>query len=290
MSHRRSLYLATGDLTAADCTGPLPGHPGRLTALERRHRTAKRSTGPSSSGSTPSSCSPHWRTTPSASSPRLSASPVPERRSQVIRPTAARPSTWPCRSIADGRTDLAVVVACGSWLDLVPRMEMADIGLLSKCRRGARSFRPLDRRRDGFIAGEGAAALVLEPTSAAHGRGAACARHDRGRGRLPRGCTGLRAERPPHPALHGEGLAGRGNRARRPRLRQPARQRNAKGRPGRAAIGRRLVPRSRGARAPVRPQAVHRPHGGCQRCAGVDRLHRGRTPRHGSGNSELRRG
>jgi 3-oxoacyl-(acyl-carrier-protein) synthase len=76
------------------------------------------------------------------------------------------------RSVLHGRTDLAVVVGSGSWIGDVPRLELAGLGLLSRCRDGARSFRPFDRRRDGFIVGEGAAALVLERAGHARRRGA----------------------------------------------------------------------------------------------------------------------
>jgi 3-oxoacyl-[acyl-carrier-protein] synthase II len=44
--------------------------------------------------------------------------------------------------------------------------------LLSKAARGASSFRPFDRGRDGFLTGEGGAALLFEPADAARARGA----------------------------------------------------------------------------------------------------------------------
>jgi 3-oxoacyl-[acyl-carrier-protein] synthase II len=75
------------------------------------------------------------------------------------------------RSIQDGHADIAMAVACGSWINEIPLLEMAGLGLLSRCRHGAGSFRPLDRRRDGFIPGEGAAALVLESAQSAERRG-----------------------------------------------------------------------------------------------------------------------
>lgn len=77
------------------------------------------------------------------------------------------------RSIRSGRTDAALAVGVGSWITPVVRYEMAGLGLLSRGRQGAQSFRPFDRRRDGFLPGEGAAALVLETAERAARRGAA---------------------------------------------------------------------------------------------------------------------
>ena len=64
------------------------------------------------------------------------------------------------------------MVGSGSWIDPVPLHEMATLGLLSRARRGAASYRPFDRRRDGFLAGEGGAALVLERRGHAAARSA----------------------------------------------------------------------------------------------------------------------
>ncbi|MBF0464033.1 MAG: hypothetical protein HQK88_11205 [Nitrospirae bacterium] len=76
------------------------------------------------------------------------------------------------RSINQGRADIALAVGCGSWLSPVPMYEMEGLGLLSACSAGAASFRPFDRRRDGFIAGEGGAAILLERYDIAKSRGA----------------------------------------------------------------------------------------------------------------------
>jgi len=65
------------------------------------------------------------------------------------------------RSIRHGHADVALVVGCGNWITEIPRYEMEGLGILSRCRDGAQSFRPFDRRRDGFIPGEGGAALFL---------------------------------------------------------------------------------------------------------------------------------
>ncbi len=76
------------------------------------------------------------------------------------------------RSIKEGRADLALAVGYGNWITEIPLYELDGLGLLSRCRHGARSFRPFDRARDGFIPGEGGAAFVLEPLGHAVSRGA----------------------------------------------------------------------------------------------------------------------
>ena len=77
-----------------------------------------------------------------------------------------------CRSIRAGRADVAVAVGCGSWVNEVALFELAELGLLSKGRQLVRSYRPFDSRRDGFLAGEGGAAIVLEDERHARARGA----------------------------------------------------------------------------------------------------------------------
>jgi 3-oxoacyl-[acyl-carrier-protein] synthase II len=77
-----------------------------------------------------------------------------------------------CRAIRQNKADIAVAVGYGSWINEVPLYELDTLGLLSRCREGARSFRPFDRKRDGFIPGEGGAALFLEAYGPAKRRGA----------------------------------------------------------------------------------------------------------------------
>ncbi len=89
-----------------------------------------------------------------------------------LSPCGAHALELAARSIQDGHADIAMAVACGSWVNEIPLLEMTGLGLLSRCRHGAASFRPLDRRRDGFIPGEGGGALVLESAESAHRRGA----------------------------------------------------------------------------------------------------------------------
>ena len=75
--------------------------------------------------------------------------------------------------LRQGKADMALVVGCGNWITEIPMYEIDGLGMLSKCRHGIESFKPFDRRRDGFIPGEGGAALLLETLEAASGRGAA---------------------------------------------------------------------------------------------------------------------
>jgi 3-oxoacyl-[acyl-carrier-protein] synthase II len=75
------------------------------------------------------------------------------------------------RSIQHDRADVALAVGCGSWITTIPLYELEGLGLLSKCKLGARSFRPFDRSRDGFIPGEGGAALFLEAEESVKQRG-----------------------------------------------------------------------------------------------------------------------
>lgn len=88
-------------------------------------------------------------------------------------PCGAQALELACQGVRHERADAALVVGCGSWITTVPRYEMMDLGMLSRCRDGVRSLKPFDRRRDGFIAGEGGAALLLEAEDHARERGAA---------------------------------------------------------------------------------------------------------------------
>ncbi len=76
------------------------------------------------------------------------------------------------RAIRYGEADLGLVVGCGSWVSPFILFEVDGCGMLSKAAKGASSFRPFDRGRDGFLTGEGGAALLLEPADAARARGA----------------------------------------------------------------------------------------------------------------------
>ena len=99
-----------------------------------------------------------------------------------LSPCGAQALEMCARNVRHGRAKMALAVGSGSWLNGVTLFELSHLGLLSKARRGPASFRPLDRRRDGFLPGEGAAALVLEPLEQARERGAAVLGLVRGEG------------------------------------------------------------------------------------------------------------
>ncbi len=90
---------------------------------------------------------------------------------EFMGPNTSLASLSPCggnalelayRSIKQNTADIALAVGYGNWITEIILFELDGLGILSKCREEIRSFRPFDKRRDGFIAGEGGAALVLE--------------------------------------------------------------------------------------------------------------------------------
>ncbi|MGH7199920.1 MAG: beta-ketoacyl-[acyl-carrier-protein] synthase family protein, partial [Planctomycetaceae bacterium] len=76
--------------------------------------------------------------------------------------------------VRDGRCD--VVLAGSSDASLLPIVlsSFRRLGVLAKrCEDPATACRPFDRRRNGFVIGEGAAVMVMEPLKVARARGAA---------------------------------------------------------------------------------------------------------------------
>lgn len=170
-ARRRALYVATGDFTLADYAFLYPAvreaSGGRFRELdaERLNRA------------TVDKVNPFFLLESIANNPFsfLSAAlgcmgPGTSLASQS--PSGAHALELGYRAVRTGRADAAVVVGCGAWVAPVPLLEMKELGLLSAGLTGAASFRPFDRRRDGFLAGDGGAALVLEPLEAARARGA----------------------------------------------------------------------------------------------------------------------
>jgi 3-oxoacyl-[acyl-carrier-protein] synthase II len=100
---------------------------------------------------------------------------------EFMGPNTSLASLSPCggnavelayRSIRQNKADVALAVGYGNWITEVIMYELEGLGILSRCRDGVRSFRPFDRRRDGFIPGEGGAALLIEEKERALRRGA----------------------------------------------------------------------------------------------------------------------
>ena len=78
------------------------------------------------------------------------------------------------RMVADGRRDWVLAGGADSMINPLGVAGFARIGATTTANEApARASRPFDRRRDGFLLGEGAAFLVLEPLDSARRRGAA---------------------------------------------------------------------------------------------------------------------
>jgi 3-oxoacyl-[acyl-carrier-protein] synthase II len=100
---------------------------------------------------------------------------------EFMGPNTSLASLSPCggnalelayRSIKQNNADVALAVGYGNWITEIPLYELEGLGILSKCRQGSGSYRPFDRNRDGFIPGEGGAAIFLEAADSAENRGA----------------------------------------------------------------------------------------------------------------------
>ena len=100
---------------------------------------------------------------------------------EFMGPNTSLASLSPCggnamelayRSIKQGNADMAMAVGYGSWINEIVLYELEGLGILSQCRSGRGSYKPFDRNRDGFITGEGGAAVLLEDSEKAAERGA----------------------------------------------------------------------------------------------------------------------
>ena len=171
LSSRRSLYLATGDLTGVGCR---PLKPAITAAAGKGFDQLDR---PTLNRSAIEQVNPFFLLETLYNNPYSFVSAAFD----CMGPGTSLASDSPCgnqavelaaRNIQEDRADVALVVGCGSWVSKTPLFELEGIGLLSSAHRGNRSFRPFDARRDGFLAAEGGAALVLEPLPRALQRGA----------------------------------------------------------------------------------------------------------------------
>lgn len=88
-----------------------------------------------------------------------------------LSPSGATALELACRSLKQGRSKVALVIASTTWINPVSIYEMQGLGLLSKCKEGDKSFRPLDKQRDGFIPAEGGASILLETEQFAKEKG-----------------------------------------------------------------------------------------------------------------------
>ena len=89
-----------------------------------------------------------------------------------LSPTGAQSLGLAFRAVREGRSDAALAVGYAAWSKPTARYELYGLDLLSAAKAGEKSYRPMDRRRDGFFPGDGGAALLLEPADLARARGA----------------------------------------------------------------------------------------------------------------------
>ncbi|MFZ0930649.1 MAG: beta-ketoacyl-[acyl-carrier-protein] synthase family protein [Syntrophobacteraceae bacterium] len=168
---RRSLFLASGDLTQV---GYEFMHPALKDVTKHSEKRADLSV---LNKSTMDKVNPFFLLESISNNLFSFLSAVFE----FMGPNTSLASLSPCgahalelafRKIRTGEADVAVAVGCGCWITEIPMYEMEGLGILSRCRHGQASFRPLDRARDGFIPGEGGAAILLEDNERAKARGA----------------------------------------------------------------------------------------------------------------------
>ncbi|HAM49564.1 MAG TPA: hypothetical protein DCP92_02275 [Nitrospiraceae bacterium] len=168
---RRGLYIASGDLTKADCAFM---HEALRDATKGAWRAIDHKT---LNESTLNKVNPYFLLESILNNAFTTISAFLE----CMGPNTSLASHSPCgvqafelasRSIAGGQADVAVAVGYGNWITEVPLYEMGALGMLSSCQSGIHSYRPFDVARDGFIAGEGGAALFLETAERAEKRGA----------------------------------------------------------------------------------------------------------------------
>jgi 3-oxoacyl-[acyl-carrier-protein] synthase II len=168
---RRSLFLASGDLTKV---GYEFMHPALKDAIKQAEKGADLSV---LNKSTMNKVNPFFLLESISNNLFSFLSAVfefmgPNTSLASLSPCGAHALELACRKISAAEADVALAVGCGCWITEIPMYEMDGLGILSKCKHGAASFKPLDRARDGFIPGEGGAAILIEDYERAKARGA----------------------------------------------------------------------------------------------------------------------
>ncbi len=168
---RRSLFLASGDLTKIGCEFM---HPAIKDAIKNAGKGADRL---ALNKSLMDKVNPFFLLESISNNlfSFLSAALEfmgPNTSLASLSPCGAHTLELACRRIAAGEADIALAVGCGCWITEIPMFEMDGLGILSRCKHGPASFRPLDRARDGFIPAEGGAAVLVEDSERAIARGA----------------------------------------------------------------------------------------------------------------------
>ncbi|MDR3569691.1 MAG: beta-ketoacyl synthase N-terminal-like domain-containing protein [Syntrophobacteraceae bacterium] len=168
---RRSLFLASGDLTKTGCEFM---HPALKDATKNRGKGVDRL---ALNKSLINKVNPFFLLE-SISNNLFSFLTAalefmgPNTSLASFSPSGAHALELACRRIGQGEADIALAVGCCCWITEIPMYELDGLGILSRCKHGPASFRPLDRARDGFIPAEGGAAILVEDRDLAMARGA----------------------------------------------------------------------------------------------------------------------
>ena len=186
---RRSLFLASGDLTMVGCAFM---HPAFKEAAKHARKSVDFSV---LNKAVMNKVNPFFLLESISNNLFSFLSAVfefmgPNTSIASLSPCGAHTIELASRKISTGEADVALAVGCGCWITEIPMFEMQGLGILSKCSHGAASFKPLDRARDGFIPAEGAAAILIEDNERAQARGARILAEIKGHGNcleFPRG-------------------------------------------------------------------------------------------------------
>jgi len=178
---RRALYIGTGDLTKVGHEFMFPatkkGSGGRFRDID--HRVLNKS---SMNDVDPFFLLESMHNNLFSFLSALFGLKGPNACLATLSPSGLHALESACRCIGEYEADIALVVGSGNWASEIPHYEIDRIGLVSKCTEGVRSFRPFDKLRDGFIPGEGGAAILLEAEEIARNRNAVIFASPRGFG------------------------------------------------------------------------------------------------------------